>query len=111
VLVLDITLEPQHVPSILEGLTSSVSIMIGFTGTILAIMFQRKDFRPSPIFLQIIITSLVISVCLLVLTYYSLVMMARFEEALRYAMLDLILTYCILLNLLNFLYARLEKQE
>ena len=110
-LVIDITLEPQYIPSILEGLTTSVSIMIGFTGTILAIMLQRKDLRLSRIYFHLVVTLLIISACLLVLTYVSLVGEANFQKALRYAMLDLILSYCTLAGLLNFLYIRIYEHE
>ncbi len=109
VFVIEMTIEPEYIPSILEGLTSSISIMIGFTATILAIMFQRSKLRLSPLYLELVITAMMLSICVLFLTYFTLVMQGNFQQALRYGMFDLILTFCILTSLLNFLYIKIRE--
>jgi len=108
-LIQPINLERSDIPSILEGLTSCISIMIGFTATIFAIMFQRNISRFSYRDISQILVSLMFPMGILVFVYFSLVLGMSLYDALKLATFDLVVTFLIFFYLLNFLYVRYKE--
>jgi len=102
-----INLKPDHIPSILEGLISSISIIVGFTGTILAIVLQSKDFKLSRRDLSRALLLMMAPVVLLVVMYLHLVQYGNLQDALRIATSTLVVAFFIFFGLINFLYKKL----
>ena len=97
----EVALNPQDIPTILNGLMSSVSIMIGFTATIIALMFRRKGSElPQGLHLDVVIMLLGFVIVLIFNVYYYVIMKADFQSAIRVAFTALTLSYCILAHIL-----------
>lgn len=95
-----INLKPEYIPEILSGITACISIMIGFTPAILAIMF-KKGLGISPKEFDIAIMSLAIPIVLLLLMYYYLVIGLSLENALRFAVTNLAVSFGIFFSLIK----------
>ena len=95
-----INLKPEYIPEILSGITACISIMIGFTPAILAIMFNKGS-GISPKEFDIAIASLAIPIVLLLLMYYYLVIGVSLENALRFAVTNLAVSFGIFFSIIK----------
>lgn len=93
--------ELQYIPSILGGLTSSVSIMIGFIATIIVLIIRKQDSKQLQEFhLNAVVGLLIVPIFLIVITYYDLLAYADFQTSVKLAMINLVISYCIVVHLL-----------
>ena len=103
-----ISLETQFIPTIVNGITSSISIIVAFTLTAIAISIS-KSFKlaqkESHIFT--VLFSLTIPIVMVLLAYLQL-MQANFYLALRYAMAGLVISVCVLVVILVFVIEAIE---
>lgn len=108
----DIVLDTQFVPTTLNGVTSSVSLIIGFTATILAIAVSKPQFRDVSRIKAIIIL-LLFPIIFLMRAYVELLYYTNYELALKNAQIGLIVSFVILTDFLFFLIDRLDmlKEE
>jgi len=92
--VTNIILETQDILTILNGLTATMSIMIGFTATTIAIMSSKPDFtdRQRRLRILIIVAMLWPQFFTLTQTYLELLLHSAYELALRLAMTGLIIS-------------------
>ena len=107
----DIALEIQYIPTILNGLISAISIMMGFSATAFAIMFSRTDFKPlqNGIHTKAIITLLIFPIFLSFLTYMELLRYANFQRAFKFAAIGLIVSFSIFTEFFVLIIGILEK--
>ena len=93
-----IGLDVQYLPTILNGLTTAVSVMIGFTVTILALIVRTQEFKAQfgAFSINLIAVLLILSFLLLFNTYWNLLAGADFHTALRIAMINLIVCLWII---------------
>lgn len=97
----DITLESKYIPTILNGIVSSVSIIIGFTATAIAIMLRRTSFElPKELHLDDAIMALLFPISLILATYYSLLVDNDFQSAIRLAITSLVISFCIVSHII-----------
>lgn len=107
-------IEPQNIPAVVNGLTSSLSIVIGFSGAIIGILYREigEANREAKNSLFAAIVVLIIPVFLL-LTTYNFLILGMYSLALKYGFISLILTLYIFVALI--LYAvrilRIEQME
>ncbi len=94
--------DTQYVPTIVNGVTSSTSIMIAASGMLLTYFRPKKIL--SLVRVMFMILGMVFSSCFVFMTYFGL-MTGFFVDALRFGMLGL------LISLLNFLSAAVEIIE
>ena len=106
---MDISLESHFVPTIINGISSSISLIVGFTATAIAITVSRPLFKHSQDTKRIIYTIifLIPAIASLFLAYNEL-MRAEFQLALKYGMTGLSISFVILFDFLAFLCSRLE---
>ena len=95
-----INLKPEYIPEILSGITACISIMIGFVPTVLAIVF-KKGSGISPKEFDIAIALLAIPIVLLLLMYYYLVIGVSLENALRFAVTNLAVSFGIFFSIIK----------
>lgn len=93
ILLHEIALESEDIPTIMNGLVSSISIMIGFTATILTLKMRREDLKLTGWGIALFL--FVVPMLLLFLTYILLIWEDNPQPALRCAMLDLIISFAI----------------
>ena len=110
-LVVPIPPDLQNVPEIINGLTSSVSIIVGFTATVFVIMLMRQELKLSEFQFVLVLFFLMLSVTLMVFAYTSLIIHNKPQDALRFAMINLFLSFSTFITLLFFLYTKIYKHE
>ena len=103
-----VSLEPQFIPTIVNGITSSIGLVLGFTVTTIAITISQAPFKAVENKLRISFTLmlLVFSVLMLNLTYTTLAG-ADLERAFRYAMIGLHISVFLLMDFIAFLTAKM----
>lgn len=107
----NLLLETQFIPTVLNGVTTSISLIVGFTATTIAIMIS-KPFKPVENKYRIGFTTVMLAtpIFILFVTYFEL-MNAEYQLALKYAMIGLIISFCTLVDFLTFLGSKLERME
>ena len=93
-----IKIEPNLIPTLVNGITSSSSVIIGFTGAFIGIMFRemsKKD-KKSRNFYFIAIILLILPLTFLWSTYFFLTT-GWSEFAVKYALSSLIITLSLFL--------------
>jgi len=109
----NIDLDPQIIATVLNGLTSSVSLMIGFTATVIAITFSKSEFRPleDGNHIKGAITFLGLAGLLLVVAFFELLKDSNFQSALRFALSSLTIGVTVLFDFLGYLLDKMEKMK
>ena len=96
--MIDVSIDIQHIPEIMSGLTSGTAILIGFAATCLTI--TREYYVKKVGRLLVLLTYLVLPVAFLFGAYIRLVFATDFIEAIRAAMssfgLSLALVFLVL---------------
>lgn len=105
----DISLETQFIPTIINGVSSSISLIVGFTATAISLTVSREEFKASQHKNRIIwtIILLILAILFLFFTYLELID-AKYQSALRLAMSGLAISFCTLFDFLGFLCSKLE---
>jgi len=99
----EIKIEAQYIPTILNGITSSVALIVGFTVSSITLTITRKLPRPiGATRLGITIFILLFSV-LTVFIAYSRVFLSDFHYALKHAMMGLDISVIMLFDFIIFL--------
>ena len=110
--IMEISIEPQFIPTIINGLSSSVSLIVGFTVTAVIITISRQLFKPSQNKYRIVFTIVLLIQPIIILFFgYSHLMKAKYQLALKYAMISLIFSFFILFDFVAFLCSELEIME
>lgn len=100
----EIILETQFVPTIVNGLTSCIALIVGFTATSIAIGFSNPRFNLGENIGRIMVIMLVLTFsCGCLYNAYGAIMIARYYEALRYARTGLVIAILVLFDFLGFL--------
>lgn len=98
----DIPLNPQYIPTILNGLVSSISILIGFTATVIAILFRKEQSKSSRYEYEAMLMFLALGpVLLLTGMYFLLITEADLQFALKLAMINLLVAFFLLLLVIH----------
>jgi len=98
-----VNLEEQHIPEILSGTISGISLVIGFTGTVLALMFQKRGSKQLGVDLETAVLLLAIPILSLLMMYYYLAVGISLQIAFKWSIINLALSFCIHLSLLRTL--------
>lgn len=106
----EITIETQFIPPVLNGITSSTSLFIGFIGTLVAVGVSTGGLKITQHKKQITFTlsSLSIAIMILFLAYFA-VIIEEYLGALKLAMTALVISLFLLMNFLDFLTSMLEE--
>ena len=104
-----ISLETQFIPTIVNGITSSISIIVAFTLTAIAISISKSfKLAQKETHIFTILFTLTIPIATVLLAYLEL-MQANFYLALRYAMAGLFISVCVLVVILVFMIEAVER--
>jgi len=70
-----ITIDDQHIPSLINGITSATSILIGFSGVLLTLSFSNNilKLKTEKKYVQSLILVLGVSLFMLVVTYLLMI--------------------------------------
>ena len=110
----NVRISPETIPILINGITSSTSVIIGFSGTIIGIMLREidKSDRKTRVFYMLIIALLALPLTMLWSTYVFLAM-NWLETAIRYSLSGLILALYIFIAIIiysvNSLKAEIDK--
>jgi len=105
---LDISLETQYIPTILNGVTTATSLFVGFTGTLIAMSAPKATRHKWRISLAII----VLTVPMVVLfNAYIQVVMGHFQTSLKFALTGLIVSFFSIANFADFLSGLWRKRK
>ena len=107
----DISIETQSIPTILNGLTSSISLIVGLTATVVTIAFSRS-FKLAQDWFRIgfTVVTLWLPIVLLCIAYLQL-MEVKYQLALKTAMIGLVISLSLLGEFLSFLYVKTQTME
>jgi hypothetical protein len=105
-----ISLENQVIPTVLNGMVSSIALFVGFTMTAITLAVSRLPLKPSEDMTRIsfVTTFLLLSVLLLFSSYVAL-MSADYWRALRWAMTGFGISIFTLFDFVVFLTTKFEK--
>lgn len=107
-----IELDPQLIPTILNGLTASISLIIAFTSTLVTFTFSKLIEKPYQHITRMFFTInfLVLTAALLWTTYANL-MLGAYENAFRVSMTALALSIAILMDFFSFSVSELARRQ
>lgn len=97
---LDMSLETQYIPTILNGVATATSLFVGFTGTLVAISVPRATQHKWRISLEIIM--LTFPMIALFNAYFDVVR-GNFQGSIKWALTGLVLSFFIIQNFAQFL--------
>lgn len=106
----EITIETQFIPPVLNGITSSTSLFIGFIGTLVAVGVSTGGLKITQHKKQITFTLSSLSIAIMILFFaYFAVIIEEYLGALKLAMTALVISLFLLMNFLDFLTSMLEE--
>lgn len=110
--VTHVTLERDAIPTVINGLTSSISLIVGFTGAIITIVLTNPSFKRARSMVRIIITIITLALAIGVLwTTYSCLINAEYDSALKVSMTGLLISLYILIDFLGFLSSQVFRSR
>lgn len=111
---LKINIETSAIPTLVNGLTSSLSVIVGFMGAFIGIMYRevsKKDKKARTFYFGAMF--LMIAPLTLLWTTYSFLTMGWLETAVRYGLFSLIITlymfFAVILNTVKILNIEMDK--
>jgi cytochrome bd-type quinol oxidase subunit 2 len=107
---LTIKVNDQVIPTLVNGITSSISVVVGFCGVIIAIMFREIDDIKAKKFLFVAIILLLIPLTMLWSTY-SFLTMNMSELAIRWSLSALISALYIFIAVVIYIVRETEKKQ
>lgn len=109
-ILLNVGIDEQAVPTLVNGITSSMSIVVGFCGAIVGIMFREIGTNPKTKRNLLISLIALMAPITFLWTTYSFLAMGFYSLAVRYSLSGLILTLYIFIMLLVFVAEALSSQ-
>ena len=107
--VLNIGVGNEDVPTLANGITSSMSVIVGFCGAITGIMFREIDHSEGKKKLVIFLLLLMVPITML-WTTYSFLTVAEYAFAVKYALVGLIFALYIFTRLMIFVAEELTAE-
>ena len=106
-------METQFILTVLNGITSSTSLLVGFAATLATFSVTIKTMKKPQHKKRIseTIGSLTIPVLLLFMAYTLGIMSEDYDGALRFAMSGLVASFFLLLNLVDFITSLLGEDS
>lgn len=108
----NITIERQFIPTIINGLATSTSIMVGFFATILTFMVTKQvgGYSISEFYFGLALIFMLFPLTILFMAYGILVVDAQPQKALRWAMTDLVVSFCLAFQVLVLYLGKLRDE-
>ncbi|MDH5782919.1 MAG: hypothetical protein OEZ35_04555 [Candidatus Bathyarchaeota archaeon] len=95
VLLIDVSVQTEYIPTIINGIVSSISIVLGlFGGSILLALIQSRKKLTNSLAIYVVLW-LIIATSLLATTYYNL-LIESYMLALKVAFIDLLFSLTML---------------
>jgi hypothetical protein len=116
IFLLNPTIDVQYVPTLVNGLTSSTSVIVGLSGVIIGIMFREigegNPRAKGGLVSSIFVLALPIA---LLWTTYAMLTMGEYESAIKFGLSGLIFALYLFLSLIIFvakeLGSKIEKNS
>lgn len=100
---LNIGVGNEAVPTLVNGITSSMSVIVGFCGAIIGIMFREIGTKDSEARNRLVVfLALLMAPITMLWTTYSFLTMAMYAFAVKYALVGLIYALYIFVGLIIF---------
>lgn len=106
-----LNLVPQYVPALINGITASLSVIVGFCGTIIGIMFRdvKEDDHKTRNFYVLAMGVLLLPTSLLFSTYYYLTLgESWFEMSVRTGLSGLISAFFVFITIVLYTVRRFD---
>jgi Ca2+/Na+ antiporter len=109
---LNIKVSDQVIPTLVNGITSSMSVIVGFCGALIGIMFREIDKNDSKTKVSYIVVIVVLSIPLTMLwTTYCFLTMGMSEFAVRYGLSGLIFALYIFFAVVIYAVTTLSDEK
>jgi hypothetical protein len=111
---LPINIDAQHIPTLVNGITSSISVIVGFSGVIIGVMFRESENnREARMFLMFAVVALAVPLASLYTTYVFLTMNLDVNMplmAVRYGLFGLLVGLFVLILVLLYTMKVMEAR-
>jgi len=107
VLTRQLSVDTQLIPTIINGVTSSTSIVVAFTGALITLAFsKRSELRQHSYRVALTMNLLAIAIAMVCTAYFGL-MIGQFQEALKASWVGLTISIVTFFDFLVFLISDL----
>lgn len=110
----EISIKTDFVPTVINGLTSSISVIVAFTGALITLVLSGSifNFSASEKRTRIMPTIVMLGVPLALLwTSYSYLLDANYDGALKVAMIGLLISLQVFMDFMGFLTSRFSTSQ